>query len=68
MTHSFDRVSVAGILSGALDFIPDAPQVARGMLNMLRSSPDRAWSIGLLLEEQARRHPQRPALRFGERE
>ena len=68
MSQSFDRVSVAGILSGALDFIPDAPQVTRGLINMLRSSPDRAWSIGLLLEEQARRHPQRPALRFGERE
>ena len=68
MSDDGHRVSVAGILTGALNFIPDASLITRGLVNLLRSSPDRAWSIGLLLEQQARRYPERPALRFGEKE
>lgn len=63
-----NRISLGAIARGALQMIPDAPVLATGALHMLRARPERAYSIGRLLEEQARRYPHRPALRFGEQQ
>lgn len=63
-----NRISLRAIVRGALQMIPDAPALATGARHMLRAKPDRAYSIGYLLEEQAKRHPDRPALRFGDQQ
>lgn len=64
----FNRISLVDLAQGALQMVPDAPNLANGALHMLRAKPERAFSIGLLLEQQTRRHPNRPALRFGDRQ
>lgn len=65
MTNDFLRVPLAGILRGIWQAILEPLPVLRGLRYVLRSGPARAWSIGRLLEEQARRYPGRPAVRFG---
>lgn len=67
MSDEFNRISLARLAAGALQLVPDAPLLAKGALNMALAGPQRAFSIGRLLEQQARRHPHRPALRFDER-
>ncbi|HET8707714.1 MAG TPA: long-chain-acyl-CoA synthetase [Pseudomonadales bacterium] len=68
MESTFNRVSLADVVRGYLRTLPDSLQIIKGMLYMLRIGPNRNWSLGRLLETQARRFPDRPALRFGERE
>lgn len=65
MTDEFRRVSLRSILRGMLQAVFEPFPVLRGLLYALRSGPNRAWSIGRLLEEQARRRPARPAIRCG---
>lgn len=59
-------VTLSQLAKGMLELIPDLPVMATGALHMARAKPERAFSIGQLLEQQAQRHPNRPALRFGE--
>src|SRR5690606_29898977 len=59
-------VTLPQLAKGVLELIPDLPVMATGALHMARAKPERAFSIGQLLEQQAQRHPNRPALRFGE--
>ena len=59
-------VTLPQLAKGMLELFPDLPVMAGGALHMARAKPERAFSIGLLLEQQAQRHPNRPALRFGE--
>ena len=68
MSSENNKVSLLDIASGLVEAIPDSAAFARGLLHMLRASPDRHYSIGRLLEQQAKRHPHRPALRFADRE
>ncbi len=66
MTHQYHRIPLRGVISGMLDAVKDPGPILHGMAYALRSGPDRAWSIGRLLEEQAIRNPHRPALRSGD--
>lgn len=68
MSSDFNRVSLADLARGYLRTIPDTLPILNGLLYMLRIGPNRAWSLGRLLEKQARRFPDRPALRFGDRD
>jgi acyl-CoA synthetase (AMP-forming)/AMP-acid ligase II len=53
---------------GVLRTLPEAWRAGRGAWNLLRLTPERRGSIGLLLERQARRHAARIALRFEDRQ
>ena len=57
-------VSPIDLLRGVPDIIPDLPQVLRGLVvvNTVRRSHRR--SIGRAFQHAARRHPERPFLRF----
>ncbi|TXH02901.1 MAG: long-chain-acyl-CoA synthetase [Nevskiaceae bacterium] len=64
---SGDTVSLIDIAKGALRGIPDALEINKGAFNLLRYSPDTCASIGLLVEQNASRHPAHPALLFEDR-
>ncbi len=61
-----NRISFADLVRGYLRMLPDTLPIIRGLLYMARVSPNRAWSLGRLLETQAQRFPARPAIRFGD--
>lgn len=68
MTADFNRISLTDLVRGYLRMLPDTLSIINGLLYMVRVGPNRAWSLGRLLEAQARRYPDRPALRFGDRD
>lgn len=63
MSH-FNTITLRDLAQGALQMIPDARTLATGALHMVRGRPERAYSIGRLLEDQTRANPDQPALRF----
>lgn len=67
MNRSADIVRIRDLLKGALAVLPDSLTVNRGLLNLLLLSPDKQNSIGLLLEQLARKQPDQVALRFEDR-
>lgn len=66
MTDQYERIPLSGIIGGMRDAVKDPVPILHGVANALRAGPHRAWSIGCLLEEQAKRYPHRPALRLGD--
>ena len=61
------RVRLRDIARGALAGLGDALTVNRGLLGLALANPDKPGSIGLLLQKQAEKHPDRPALLFDDR-
>lgn len=60
-------VSLLEISSGMLNTVPELPAIGKGLRTMLKAKPDRAMSIGLLLEQQAQRYPAAAAVKFEDR-
>jgi acyl-CoA synthetase (AMP-forming)/AMP-acid ligase II len=67
MTERKDTIRLRDIARGLLRGIPDTLTVQKGLWNLLTVRPDSSGSIGLLLEKQAQRYPDRPALVFEDR-
>lgn len=63
-TRGQQRIAAAELLRALLRLAPEAPQALRGALRMAGLEGESIGSIGLLLEECARKHPQRAALVF----
>ncbi len=61
-----NAISLRALLRGAARVLPDVGPVNRGLLELALAKGERRRSIGSLLERQASRYPQRPALRFEE--
>ena len=61
------RVRLRDIARGALAGLGDSLTVNRGLLGLALANPDKPGSIGLLLERQAAKYPQRIALQFEDR-
>ena len=61
------RVRFRDIARGALAGLGDTLTVNRGLLGLALANPDKPGSIGLLLERQAEKFPQRTALQFEDR-
>jgi len=59
-----DRIRPAALLCAAMPLLARLPQVVRGYRLINTSALDRCYSIGQVLEDNARRHPDFPALRF----
>ncbi|MFP5306822.1 MAG: long-chain-acyl-CoA synthetase [Gammaproteobacteria bacterium] len=64
MERSADVIRARDLFRGALRALPDTLTINRGLINLLRLSPDRQGSIGQVLERRAREQPDHPALRF----
>ena len=56
------NVSLLNILRAQIDVIPDLPKIASGLFQLATLKPTQKKSIGLLLEQQAKRYPDRPFL------
>ncbi|HWU68085.1 MAG TPA: long-chain-acyl-CoA synthetase [Stenotrophobium sp.] len=67
MNKQADVVKAGAIAKGVLQILPDALTLNRGLWNMATLSRDRRGSIGLRVEQMARRYPQRKALMFDNR-
>jgi len=67
-TTSTDRVSLRELLRGVARSLPDSLTINKGLLNLALAKPDKKQSIGLVLEDHARRSPDRTALKFGDRQ
>jgi acyl-CoA synthetase (AMP-forming)/AMP-acid ligase II len=65
--HADDRVSLRELLRGLARSLPDSGLIQKGLLNLALAKPDKKNSIGLVLESHARRTPDQPALKFGDR-
>lgn len=61
------RVRLRDIARGALAGLGDAMTVNRGLLGLALANPDKPGSIGLLLQKQAEKYPDRAALLFEDR-
>ncbi len=60
------RIRFADLARGALRGVPETPRLLKGLWGLATLRPDTQRSIGLLLETQARRRPEAPAIRFEE--
>ncbi|HEX4896332.1 MAG TPA: long-chain-acyl-CoA synthetase [Solimonas sp.] len=67
MSQNRDLIGFADILRGALGTLPDTLTVNKGLFNLLTLKPDRAGSIGAMIERHAQRTPQATALLFEDR-
>ena len=67
MSHAADRIRIADLAKGVFGTLPELGRVNRGALNLALMKPDKAMSVGLLLQRQARKTPDAPALRFDKR-
>ncbi len=67
MKPTADVVRARDLLRGIVATLPDTVTVNRGLLNLLRLSPDKEQSIGRLLERLAVTQPGHIALRCGTR-
>ncbi|MDP3856567.1 MAG: long-chain-acyl-CoA synthetase [Stagnimonas sp.] len=61
------RVRLRDIARGALAGLGDTLTVNRGLLSLALANPERPGSIGLLLQKQAEKYPDRAALLFEDR-
>jgi len=59
-----NRIRWSSLVRGALPLVGRLPQVVRGHRLTNTGAVDRRYSIGSVLEDNARRHADRPALRF----
>lgn len=59
-----DRIRLSSLLRGALPLLARLPQVLRGHRLTNTSEVERQYSIGAVLEDNARRYSDWPALRF----
>lgn len=59
-----ERPGPVSLLRGALPLLARLPQVLRGHRMTRVADLERCWSIGSVLEDNARRLPDQPALRF----
>ncbi|HUP91781.1 MAG TPA: long-chain-acyl-CoA synthetase, partial [Solimonas sp.] len=64
MSGAGERVRLRDILRSAVRGLVDAPTINKGLWSLLTIKPDRAASIGLVLQRCAEAHPQRTALVF----
>ncbi|HUS24580.1 MAG TPA: long-chain-acyl-CoA synthetase [Candidatus Binatia bacterium] len=64
---SSGRIRFPDLVRGVIAGIPDTRATLSGAVDMLRARWGKRWSIGALLEAQARRHADRPAVLFGDR-
>lgn len=64
-----DTIRFRDIAKGVLKSLPEAFEFNRGLFNLATYAvrPDRAESIGLLIEDRAHRYPQQTALLFEDR-
>ncbi|MGQ0699089.1 MAG: long-chain-acyl-CoA synthetase [Panacagrimonas sp.] len=62
-----NRIRFGDLLRGVIKTLPDALTAQRGLLNLALLKPHTLNSIGLHLQNLARRHPRRIALRFEDR-
>ncbi|RNI19899.1 long-chain-acyl-CoA synthetase [Flexivirga caeni] len=62
-TQTRQRVSLLDLGRGALGIVPDLPLLAREAPGLLFRKPTAKNSIGLVFQNAAARHPQRPFLR-----
>ncbi|MGH8506260.1 MAG: long-chain-acyl-CoA synthetase [Stenotrophobium sp.] len=67
MNKQADVVKAGSIAKGVLQILPDALTLNKGLWNMATLSRDRRGSIGLRVEQMARRYPKRTALIFDNR-
>jgi acyl-CoA synthetase (AMP-forming)/AMP-acid ligase II len=67
MSHGEDRIRFTHLARGVLGTLPELVRVNRGALNLALMKPDKHLSVGLLLQRQAQRTPDAPALRFEKR-
>ncbi|MCW4356050.1 long-chain-acyl-CoA synthetase [Hoyosella sp. YIM 151337] len=58
------RVGLADVLKKAPALIPDAPKMLRGAVGLVTVTGDTKKSLGLVFQDAASRHPDRPFLRF----
>jgi acyl-CoA synthetase (AMP-forming)/AMP-acid ligase II len=63
-SDSAQRIALRELLRALLRLVPEAPRALRGGLRMAGVKGESIGSIGLLLEERAREHPERAALLF----
>ncbi len=59
-----DRIRLRDLARAAIKSLPTAPLALRGLWNLATIKPDKAHSIGLLLQQHATRTPLAPALVF----
>jgi acyl-CoA synthetase (AMP-forming)/AMP-acid ligase II len=59
-----ERIHFKDLLAAAVRGVPELPQIVRGLWNLATLKPERAISIGLLVERHAARDGSRTALRF----
>ena len=64
MSEKSDTVGLLDIARGVLKALPESLTFNKGALNLLLVRPESRNSIGLLLQRQALRHGDRPALMF----
>ena len=62
--HSDHTIGLGELLRQGLRLAPHAPRAALATAKALTLGADKAYSIGALLEEQARRRPDHPAIAF----
>ncbi len=62
--HDQGRIRFADLARGALRGVPATPRLMKGLWGLATLKPDATRSIGRLLEQQAARRPEAPALRF----
>jgi len=67
LSNHGDQIHLRDLARGVLRALPETFSFQRGLWNLARFAPDRPASIGLRLEEIARRDPHRAALLFDER-
>lgn len=64
MSQAEDRIRFSDLARGVLGTMSELGRVQRGALNLALMKPDKALSVGLLLQRQAAKTPDAPALRF----
>lgn len=64
--HITDQITLRDILRGLAQSLPDTVTVNKGLWNLATAKPDKKQSIGLVLENHARRIPDQLALKFGD--
>jgi acyl-CoA synthetase (AMP-forming)/AMP-acid ligase II len=67
MNHGEDRIRFIDLARGVLGTLPELGRVNRGVLNLALMKPDKRQSVGQLLQRQAAKSPDAPALRFEKR-
>lgn len=66
--NNHKTVSLPEIVGGLINAVPDVFTMGKGARTMIKASPERKLSIGLLLEQQAAKRPTAPALKFDDKE